>query len=54
MDNVYGEACLPFIRFVIKHRDWVRRQLVAARTKFNLKVMTTTKNVSIATRLLLR
>ena len=37
MDNVYGEACLPFIRFVIKHRDWVRRQLVAARAKFNPK-----------------
>ena len=37
MDNVYGEACLPYIRFVIKHRDWVRRQLVAARTKFNPK-----------------
>ena len=37
MDNVYGEACLPYIRFVIKHRDWVRRQLVAARIKFNPK-----------------
>ncbi len=35
MDNVYGEACLPYIRFVIKHRDWVRRQLIAARSKFN-------------------
>ena len=35
MDNVYGEACLPFIRFIIKNKDWVRRQIVAARSKFN-------------------
>mgnify|MGYP000126643260 CR=1 FL=1 len=35
MDNVYGEACLPFIRFLIKNKDWVRRQMVAARSKFN-------------------
>ena len=35
MDNVYGEACLPYIRFVIKNRDWVRRQMIAARGKFN-------------------
>ncbi len=37
MDNVYGEACRPFIRFVIKNIDWVRRQMVAARSKFNPK-----------------
>ena len=37
MDNVYGEACLPYIRFIIKHRDWVRRQIVSARSKFNPK-----------------
>ena len=35
MDNVYGEACLPYIRFIMKNMDWVRRQLTAARTKFN-------------------
>ena len=35
MDNVYGEACLPYIRFIIKNVDWVRRQMVAARNKFN-------------------
>ena len=35
MDNVYGEACRPFIRFIIKNHDWVRRQLTAARGKFN-------------------
>jgi len=35
MDNLYGAACRPFIRFVIKHYDWVRRQLVAARAKMN-------------------
>lgn len=37
MDNVYGEACRPFIQFVIKNMDWVRRQMVAARAKFNPK-----------------
>jgi len=37
MDNVYGEACLPYIRFIIKHKDWVRRQIVSARSKFNPK-----------------
>lgn len=37
MDHVYGEACLPFIRFVMKNLDWVRRQLAAARAKFNPK-----------------
>ena len=37
MDHVYGEACRPFIRFVIKNMDWVRRQMVAARQKFNPK-----------------
>ncbi len=37
MDNVYGEAFRPYIRFVIKNRDWVRRQMVAARGKFNPK-----------------
>jgi hypothetical protein len=35
MDHVYGEACLPFIRFIIKNHDWVRRQITAARAKFN-------------------
>ena len=35
MDHVYGEACLPYIRFVIKNMDWVRKQIVAARNKFN-------------------
>ena len=35
MDNVYGEACRPFIRFIIKNQDWVRRQITAARGKFN-------------------
>jgi len=28
---------LPFIRFVIKNNDWVRRQITAARAKFNPK-----------------
>ena len=37
MDHVYGEACLPYIRFIIKNMDWVRRQLAAARGKFNPK-----------------
>ena len=37
MDNVYGEACRPYIRFIMKNVDWVRRQLVAARAKFNPK-----------------
>jgi len=35
MDHVYGEACLPFIRFIIKNTEWVRRQITAARAKFN-------------------
>jgi len=37
MDNVYGEACRPFLRFIIKNHDWVKRQMVAARGKFNPK-----------------
>jgi hypothetical protein len=37
MDHVYGEACRPFIRFIIKNYDWVRRQMAAARSKFNPK-----------------
>lgn len=37
MDNVYGEACRPFLRFIIKNYDWTRRQMVAARDKFNPK-----------------
>ena len=37
MDTVYGEACRPFLRFIIKNQDWVRRQIVAARSKFNPK-----------------
>jgi hypothetical protein len=35
MDNVYGEACVPYLRFIIKNQDWVRRQMVSARSKFN-------------------
>jgi len=35
MNNVYGVACRPFIRFVIKNLDWVKRQIMAARDKFN-------------------
>lgn len=37
MDRVYGEACRPFIQFVIKNQDWVRRQITSARAKFNPK-----------------
>ncbi|MCH9624670.1 MAG: hypothetical protein S4CHLAM27_10700 [Chlamydiia bacterium] len=37
MDHVYGEACRPFIRFIIKNHEWVRRQITAARSKFNPK-----------------
>lgn len=37
MDNVYGEAFRPYIRFIIKNVDWVRRQMVSARSKFNPK-----------------
>lgn len=37
MDTVYGSACRPFLRFIIKNHDWVRRQIVAARAKFNPK-----------------
>ena len=37
MDNVYGEPFRPYIRFIIQNRDWVRRQMVAARAKFNPK-----------------
>lgn len=37
MDNVYGAACRPYIRFLIKNQDWVRRQIVAARDRFNPK-----------------
>ena len=37
MDHVYGEACRPYLRFILKNQDWVRRQLVAARGKFNPK-----------------
>ena len=35
MDNVYGEPFRPYIRFIIKNQDWVRRQMVSARSKFN-------------------
>ena len=35
MDHVYGEACLPYLRFIMKNTDWVRRQITAARDKFN-------------------
>ena len=37
MDKVYGEPFRPYIRFIIQNRDWVRRQMVAARAKFNPK-----------------
>ena len=37
VDHVYGTACRPFIRFVMKNQQWVRRQIVAARSKFNPK-----------------
>ena len=37
MDHVYGEACRPYIRFIIENQDWVRRQIVSARSKFNPK-----------------
>ena len=37
MDNVYGEACRPYLRFIMQNTDWVRRQMVAARGKFNPK-----------------
>ena len=37
MDNLYGAACRPYIRFIIKNMDWVRRQLAAARSRFNPK-----------------
>jgi len=37
MDNVYGEAFRPFVRFIIKNPDWVRRQIVTARSRFNPK-----------------
>jgi hypothetical protein len=37
MDHVYGHACRPFIRFLIKNQKWVKRQIVAARDKFNPK-----------------
>ena len=37
MDNCYGVAFRPYIRFIIKNMDWVRRQMVAARSKFNPK-----------------
>jgi hypothetical protein len=37
MDNLYGAALRPYLRFILKNMDWVRRQLVAARSKFNPK-----------------
>lgn len=37
MDHVYGSACRPYLRFIIQNQDWVRRQIVAARAKFNPK-----------------
>ena len=43
MDHVYGVAFRPYIRFIIKNMDWVRRQLVAARSKFNPKDAEDTK-----------
>lgn len=43
MDDVYGHACRPFLRFVMKNRDWVRRQMVAARQKYNPRSQEETK-----------
>jgi len=43
MDNVYGHACRPFLRFVMKNRDWVRRQMVTARQRFNPQSQEETK-----------
>ena len=37
MDNMYGHACRPFIKFVIDNHDWVKRQMQTARAKFNPK-----------------
>ena len=37
MDNVYGTPFRVFIRFLIENQDWVRRQIAAARDKFNPK-----------------
>ena len=37
MDNVYGTPFRVFIRFLIENQDWVRRQIAAAREKFNPK-----------------
>lgn len=35
MDRVYGTPFRPYIRFIIKNMDWVRRQITSARSKFN-------------------
>lgn len=35
MDGVYGHACRPYIRFIIKNRKWVTKQLQLARDKMN-------------------
>jgi hypothetical protein len=43
MDNLYGAPLRPYIRFIIQNMDWVRRQLVAARSKFNPKDAEDTK-----------
>ena len=37
MDNVYGTPFRVFVRFLIENQDWVRRQIAAARDKFNPK-----------------
>lgn len=37
MDNVYGAAFRPYVRFLIKNMDWVRKQLANARGKFDPK-----------------
>lgn len=37
MDNIYGTACRPFLRFIINNQDFVRRQLVRARGMLNPK-----------------
>ncbi len=35
MDHVYGSPARPFLRFLIKNNDWVRRQLLNLRAQYN-------------------
>lgn len=37
MDHVCGTPLRPYIQFLIRNQDWVRRQIAAARNKFNPK-----------------